>query len=221
MGTNDGSLSGDPAVAAQLVKDFFDNYRHWTEQVSHIVDKSIEINKQVSSFHERLLLLSFGTIGISVSALLTLASKFASNPSAKHVFTYYVAPSWVLLLLSAMMCRNVMVSTIEANRRMVEDVTRKILSYNLTQVRRSLLQMSKAFSGTMTVDSVTKDAATVFAESVSKTDSHLEQIQKESESSQLSSVSKVSRWQSRLSVFFMQAALVLLAIAAIKFFLAT
>jgi len=220
MSTNDGGLSGDPAVAAKLFDEFFEKYRHWTEQFSHITDKSIELNKQVFSFHERLLLLSLGTIGISVSALLALVPKLSASPVAKQVFTHYVAPSWVLLLLSAMMCRNVMAATIEANRRMLEDLTRKIWSYNLNQVQRTLSHMSKAFTGAVTVDSVTKDAPTMFGEKASEVRGFVQQIQQEQPNAKTLSVeTTASKWQSRLSVVLMQVALVLLCIAAIKFFL--
>ena len=219
MPPEDGKISGDPAVVSQLFRDFFELYRQWLDRLAAVTDRAMEVNKQIISLNERLMLLNLGTIGISVSALISLGTKVASNPAARHAFVRYVAPSWVLLLLSAMMCRNVMVFTIGANRKLLEDWTQRVTSFNIVQMQRSVLKMSKALTGTITVNSVSHDVSAMFAETAKEAENVLEQLKKGPGPPVTPFDNRASKWQARLSVLFMQIALILLCIAAIKLFL--
>jgi hypothetical protein len=218
MPPEEGHVHGDPNIAPQVFRDFFELYRGFIEQVGVITDKAMDVNKQVSSFHERLMLVDFGTIGISVSALISLTSKISTNPAARHTFAQYVAPAWVLLLASTMMCRNVMALTVGANRKMLEEWSQKVGSYNIVQAMRTLMKMSNTLSGVITVDSESRDVSAYFADEAKKVQVFLQEQAKIPVPS-LSAIEQPGKWQSRLAVITMQIALILLGVAAIKLFL--
>lgn len=211
---------GDPAVANKLFSDFHELYRQWVDHASELTDKSFDVNKQVASFHERLMLLDIGMLGISISALISLGTRVASNPAAKHTFVWYVAPSWVLLLLSVTACRNVMAFCIEGNRVMLQNWVAKLESYNLQQLYRIITKLAANLSGSVTIDNAPRDVSVIFSDSAKLVQAALEN-QNKTHTPTLSAGSSYSKWQSKTAVLSMQIALVLLGIAAIKLFLST
>lgn len=139
---------GDPAAVTGLFKEFNEWHRLFAEDLGTVADKAMELNKQISSFHERQLLVNIGIIGISVSALISLIAKISANTAAKHIFVSYVAPAWVLLFVSVWTCRNVMAFTLRINRAILQDWAKRIENYHLQQVARSVTKLSKALQGT-------------------------------------------------------------------------
>jgi hypothetical protein len=65
------------------VSAVFDNFRSsmrsYMDSVTTSVEKATDVNKQFSAFHERLLLIDLGTIGLSVTALTSVASKICDD----------------------------------------------------------------------------------------------------------------------------------------------
>jgi hypothetical protein len=218
MPPEEPKVSGDPAVASKLFSDFHELYRQWLDRASELTDKSFDLNKQVSSFHERLMLLDIGILGISISALISLGTRFASNPAARHIFVWYVAPSWVLLLLSVTACRNVMAFCIEGNRVMLQDWVAKLESYNLRQLYRTVTKLAANLSGSVTIDNAPRDVSGMFSDSAKLVQTALEN-QDKTPAPTSSAGGKYSKWQSQIAVLSMQIALVLLGIAAIRLFL--
>jgi hypothetical protein len=190
------------------------------DHTSELTDKGFDLNKQVSSFHERLMLLDIGMLGISISALISLGTRFASNPAARHTFVWYVAPSWVLLLLSVTACRNVMAFCIEGNRVMLQNWAVKLESYNLQQLYRTVTKLAANLSGSVTIDNAPRNVSTMFSDSAKLVQTALEN-QNKTPAPTSSAGSNYSKWQFKIAVLSMQIALVLLGVAAIKLFLAS
>jgi hypothetical protein len=190
------------------------------DHTSELTDKGFDLNKQVSSFHERLMLMDIGMLGISISALISLGTRFASNPAARHTFVWYVAPSWVLLLLSVTACRNVMAFCIEGNRVMLQNWAVKLESYNLQQLYRTVTKLAANLSGSVTIDNAPRNVSTMFSDSAKLVQTALEN-QNKTPAPTSSAGSNYSKWQSKIAVLSMQIALVLLGVAAIKLFLAS
>ncbi|MGA8312149.1 MAG: hypothetical protein WB755_19105 [Terriglobales bacterium] len=93
-----GFVVTDPARAADLFNQFHTAYRQYIDDWSARVEKGSDINKQVSTFYERILFIDLGTLSLSVTAISTLASRISASVSVKHAFLWLVVPAWVLLL---------------------------------------------------------------------------------------------------------------------------
>ena len=78
----------------------------WADITAKALDTALEANKQLSAFYERLLLLNTGTIGVSVSALLSFGSKAGSLGHAKYFIVVFVSLAWALLLLSIVFAKD-------------------------------------------------------------------------------------------------------------------
>ena len=86
-------IFGDPAAVTGLFKEFNEWYRLFAQDLGTAADKAIDLNKDIASLHERLLLINIGTIGISLSALISLGGRITGNLTARHIFVWYVAPA--------------------------------------------------------------------------------------------------------------------------------
>src|SRR6202035_836942 len=93
-------LTGDPATVAQLFKDFRGYYGAYVDHVESVVDRSFDLNKQISSFHERLILICIGTLGLSITALTAFIPKLQSDHFPRPTFIEFVVPAWILLFIS-------------------------------------------------------------------------------------------------------------------------
>jgi|HubBroStandDraft_6_1064221.scaffolds.fasta_scaffold115257_2 hypothetical protein len=81
-------LTGHSATVAQLFKDFRGYYGAYVDHVESVVDKSFDVNKQISSFHERLILICIGTLGLSITAL-TAFIPFRRPHHSPHRFSFF------------------------------------------------------------------------------------------------------------------------------------
>jgi len=215
------NISGDPAVLKELFAEFNQWYRYYLESVATMTEKAMNFNQQVSSFHERLLLIALGTIGISLSAMISFAAKLSTDPSARKVFIHWVAPAWILLILSAVMSRNVMAFVLRINRALFTEWQKVVNNYHVNQIGLSLTKMSKHVTGALTVDSKPRPVAEIFEE-LSRNAQHTFDVAKAASLELvIRSDSKQLKYQGVISVWSMQIALVLLCVAAIRFFLVT
>jgi hypothetical protein len=219
MSDEHDQIFGDPAIVAPLFKEFNEWHRLFAEDLDTVTEKAVEMNKQIGAFHERQLLVSIGTIGISLSALISLGTKISINPAAKHIFVFYVAPAWVLLFMCVWACRNVMAFTLRINKAILEEWANRLETYHLQQVTRSVTKLSKAVHGTVIMDSTPRDLSAVFADLAKLVTEQFAQqkhtmlgVAAKSDAAQL-------MWQSRIAVWTMFIGLSLLCIAAIKLFL--
>jgi hypothetical protein len=183
-----------------------------------VAEKAVDLNKDISSFHERLFLIALGTVGLSVTALISLGPKFSSSPAARLTFIHYVAPAWILLLLSAWASRNVMMFMLRINKGILEEWMKRIDSYHLQEVGISISKLSKALSGKIVVESKLQDVSALFGEAGKAIREAANQNIPPLKST-LEADQKRSKRRSVIAVWSMQIALVLLGIAAIRLFL--
>jgi hypothetical protein len=120
-------LTGDPAVLNEL----FAEWRDWSQQhvnyAGLIFKGASEFNKQIAAFHERLLLISLGTIGLSVTALTAYIPKIPSSVYfPRHIFVWLIAPAWMLLMVSTLLSVTVIAHTIVANRVLLVDLRKLV-----------------------------------------------------------------------------------------------
>jgi hypothetical protein len=112
-----------------------------------------------------------------------------------------------------------MAYTVESNRKMLEDWTRRVGGYNIVQAMRSLVKMSQVLTGTITVNSEPHDASAYFSDQAKKIQGLLEE-QANAPGPFLTSIQNLAgKWQSRLAVIAMQIGLIFLGIGAIRLFL--
>jgi hypothetical protein len=212
-------IVGDPAAVTGLFKEFNEWYRLYVQHLGTVADKAIDLNKDIAAFHERLLLVNIGTIGISLSALISLGGRIAGNLTARHILVWYVAPAWVLLFLSVGLCRNVMAFALRINKAILTDWMKRLESYHLQQVARSVTKLSAALHGTVTIGSTPQNVSTIFADLAKA----LQEQVANDQQALLAAVTKADalqlKWQSRAAGWVMLIALILLCAAAIKLFL--
>jgi len=82
-----GQVFGESQSAGDAFRQFHERYRYYIDQNGALTEKTFELNKQIISLYERLLLIAVGTIGLSITAFITLAGKFPSHVS-RHAFVW-------------------------------------------------------------------------------------------------------------------------------------
>src|SRR4029077_18963565 len=219
MASENEKVYGDPVKVGGLLQEFFEWYRLYITDAGMVVDKVTEFHKQISSFHERLLLVALGTVGISVSALISLVPKIPTTPATKLTFVFCVAPAWILLLISALTSRNVMAYTLRINRALLEDWSKRVDGYHVQRVVQSLTKLANAVSGTVNVGSNAQDVSASLLEARKNVQEAMEKQKDISLPSFISFDANHMKWQSKIAVWAMQLALVLLCVAAIRLFL--
>jgi hypothetical protein len=214
----------DPARAADLFNQFHIAYRQYIDDWSVRVEKASDINKQVSTFYERILFIDLGTLSLSVTAISTLASRISASVSVKHTFLWLVVPAWILLLFSTFACRHAMATILTLNRSIYDEWFNLTLTYNLQAVSRYLGQLAGVLNGTVRV----ADADVNFGELFKNFADMTQKIVSDDDKSKLKAavegaVAKGAdlKFIGGGAVLSMQVALTLLGIAAVRLFLAS
>jgi hypothetical protein len=206
--------------AQDLFKQFHEWYRIYLDQNGAHTDKAFELNKQIASIYERLLLIDVGTIGLSITAFVTLAGKF--SPSApRHVFVWLIGTAWGLMFVSAMLFSAAIIHVTSANSILFKKWRVLLGTYHMQMLTTSLIRLSKALSGSIRVGEEDFDAKGLFAKFAAEIQEALKTAEAERAKvvDDTSNVSQVGR-MARMATITMQLGFVLLCIAAIKAFLA-
>jgi hypothetical protein len=194
------------------------------DALSTSFERASDLNKQLSAFHERLLLIDLGTIGLSVTALTSVASKVAMVGFRKYLIVVLVGLAWCLLLLSAFMCRAIMNDYLAANRKLYEEWRLTVFDSIHERISVDFQRLSLAFQGTIQSEDKTVDPAAVFndaaaairSQSAEAKRAHLEKTLQTGGAKE-----SLSTGQSSLhAIHYMQYAMVLLALAAITLVIA-
>jgi hypothetical protein len=231
-------MSEDPTVDVPAPQPFtydaakfeqlFDNLRSSMQgnldTLSTSFERASDLNKQLSAFHERLLLIDLGTIGLSVTALTSVASKVAMVGFRKYLIVVLVGLAWCLLLLSAFMCRSIMNDYLAANRKLYEEWRLTIFESIHLRISVDFQRMCLAFKGTIQVEGKTVDPAAVFNEAAAAIRSqsaeakraHLEKTLQTGGAKESLSTGETSQHAIR----YMQWALMLLALSAMALIIA-
>ncbi len=147
---------------SKLLENFRGSTREYLGFCSEAFESARDLNKQLFSFHERLLLIDLGTIGLSVTALTSVASKAAVIGWRKYLIMTLVGFAWGALLMSAFLCRAVMNDYLGANRKLYNEWLANGLELTGGSVANDLRRLPLAFRGTFQFQGELTDAATLF-----------------------------------------------------------
>jgi len=147
--------------AAEEFRLFHDRYRFYVEQNGALTEKAFELNKQIISSHERMLLIAVGTIGLSITAFMTLVGKFPTY-SFKHVLAWCISCAWILLFISAMCYRAAIAHTLLANSKLYKHWAALLQTYHSQMFATSLTKLSRALKGEVDVAGESKDVEDLF-----------------------------------------------------------
>jgi hypothetical protein len=205
-----------------LTADFHEKAGAFLDYATKTVDKGFDLNKQISAFHERLTLVSFGTLSLSITALTALIPKVAGASFPRHSFVKFVIPAWILLFVSIVFSRAVMGHILVASRQLLDQWKGLGEAHTVKGLVRAVTELSQKVSGTTVVDGKEQAVADTLADVAKKLDSYIhvptdldvEKVRKAAERT-----AKSVKWLSTVAVLSLEAALVLLGIAAIKLFL--
>jgi hypothetical protein len=202
--------------------NFYEKAGAFVDYASNVVDKGFDFNKQISAFHERLTLVSFGTLSLSITALTGLIPKIAGASFPRHPFVKFVVPAWILIFVSIVFSRAVMGHILVANRQLMDQWKGLGDTHNIKQLSRSISELSQKASGTVVVDGKEQPAADTLAGFAKSLDSFIH-VPTDLEVAQVGKAAKRTaksvKWLSSMAVLSLEAALILLGIAAIKLFL--
>jgi len=206
----------------ELFNEFRDKHGAFIDHFAAVVDKGFDINKQISSLHERLMLISLGTLGLSITALTAFIPKLPGVNFPRHTFVYFVVPAWILLFVTVTCCRSVMVQVVNANKSLADQWRQQAETYNIKEIWLSLIKLSRAIPGVIQFEGKEQNAGAVFAELAAKIGECVPKDMELQTTTILEASNKLSnqiRIQSRVGMLSMQIGMLLLGIAAIKLFL--
>jgi hypothetical protein len=208
----------DTRRAETLFARFHEWYRFYITQAALQTDKAIEINKQIASSYERLLLIDVGAIALSISAFMSLAGKFPSHAS-RYPFVWLVGLAWVSLFASAILLSAAIIHTIAANAILLQTWNSLLQTYHSQVLSTSLIHLSKALTGKVRVGDEDHDVPKLFSELAAK----VKEEGAAREAERLKTIGGAKSPAGRLSQVarvLMQLGFVLLCVAAIRGFFA-
>ena len=211
-------INFDAAKFSQLLDNLRSSMRRNQDSISTSFEKASDLNKQLSAFHERLLVIDLGTIGLSVTALTSVASKVAMVGFRKYLVIVLVGLAWCLLLMSAFLCRAIMNDYLAANRKLYEEWRLAVFESHGEHISQDMLRFSTALTGTIQMEDKTVDAATLFQNAATDIRSAFAEARREHVEKTLQTggaKESLSTGQaSQHAIHYMQWALMLLALSA-------
>jgi|SRR5882724_4168226 len=205
----------DPAVVAELFKQLQSWQRQRIDDTADLTDRAMDINKQLSAYFERILLLDLGTLGVSVTALTALIPKLSTVSFPRHSFLWLIIPAWFLLLCSVFMCRYAMVMLVISNQSLFHRLKTLTDSYTVQRLFVNMRKLATALQGSEASGKI--GVAADMAEKLLQEDS--KQIS-ETIGQPVVQTSSGVRFCSRWVVITLEVALILLSVFAIRLFLA-
>ena len=217
-------INFDEAKFSPLFDNVRSSMRNNLDSFSTSIEKASDLNKQQSAFHERILLIDLGTIGLSVTALTSVASKVAMIGLRKYLVVVLVVIAWGLLLLSAFLCRSIMNDLLAANRKLYEAWRLTVFESHGSLISQDFLRLSSALTGTIQMEDKTVDAAAFLRNAATEMRStftearraHLEKTLQTGGAKESVSTGRASQ----RAIQYMQWGLILLALAAIALVIA-
>jgi hypothetical protein len=210
-----------PFTLDQARLDFlFGNMRKslddWASVTTKALDTALDVNKQLSAFYERLLLLNIGMIGVSVSALLSFGSRAGALGHAKYFIVVFVALAWALLLLSIVLCRRIMMHIITANKKLYTSWYSNALDFNGSVISSDAARVATAMKGTIDVDGVQVDPTARFNELAQMMREKFEEARAVVASGGPQNIDvTTAAGEGKRAIIYMQYALLLMGVAAI------
>jgi hypothetical protein len=217
--TLEGPQGSTDDVSLGHYAEFRERQGEYIDHVAKVVDKSFDLNKQISSFHERLILICLGTIGLTVTALTSFMPKIPVVTFPRHTFVWYIVPAWILLFISMTYSRSVMAILVIANAALLEEWKVAAESYNIKQMWLCLVKLSSTAQGTVKTGDKERSASSMFAEFADRVNKCVPEL--DHNKIDLAAGKRVNRikTQSVIATVSMQIGMILLCISAVKLFL--
>lgn len=130
------------------VDELFNSFRVYREDSTVALDKATDANRDLASFNEKLMLLSLGTIGLSVSALISFVTKFALSGTHKVLVITLASAAWGMLLVAAILFRRLVSECMAANQKILFEWLNAMKEYNGSSISFRGRRVGLAFSGT-------------------------------------------------------------------------
>jgi hypothetical protein len=131
---------------SEHVTTLFDLRESSIEYDAKVLEKSIDLNKQISQFFERMMFISLGTLALSITSLVSLAAK-NPLPAARGVFIYFVIPAWILLLLSIFSARNMMLMLFRSTNHFILQISTLGSTHYKQAIMRTISRMTPLLFG--------------------------------------------------------------------------
>lgn len=208
-------VSSDPALLAEIFKQLQLWQRQRIDDTAHLTDRAMDLNKQLSAYFERILLLALGTLGVSVTALTALIPKLSAVPFPRGSFLWLIVPAWLFLLCSVFMCRYAMIMLVISNKSLYEQLKTLTDTYTVQRLFVNMRKLAGALQGHES--SARIGVAADMAEKLWKDDA--EGANQKTNQPALEAQAGV-KFCSRWVVLTLEIALILLCIFAIRLFLA-
>jgi hypothetical protein len=183
--------------------------------------KMNEANKDLAQFYERLMLLALGSIGLSVSALISFVSRFPLNGIHKVIVVSLASTSWIFLFISAMYCRSVISDCMASNRHLLNKWMTELSDGHASAIGFHMQRMGTVFTGTAVVGGEIYDPKEVLAEGAKE----LVALFDTKEKARLKKVIEETKFdtkdtsrRARVAVLLLHWALLLLAITSVVVF---
>ena len=215
----EGPPESPDSVSLGHYAEFRERHGEYIDHVAKVVDKSFDLNKQISSFHERLVLICLGTIGLSVTALTSFMPKIPAVTFPRHTFVWYIVPAWILLFLSMTYSRAVMGNLVLANGALLEEWKAAADTYNIRQMWLCLVKLSSTAQGTLKIGDKERSASSMFAKLADAANKCVPEIDHAKTNALVGRRASRIKIQSTIAVASMQIGMILLSISAVKLFL--
>jgi hypothetical protein len=214
-------LKYDPEKFERRMDNLLGSFRAYREDSATAFGKAADANKEIASFYEKLMLLGLGTIGLSVTALISFVSKFALTGSHKIVIVSLASVAWGLLFVSAFLCSRVIFGFMAANKRLLYQWLINTSDDNCASIMLHISNLGNVFSGTSSRDGEPYDPKTELSKLATDTknlfeSSDKEHLRKAMEQLKLQppQMGKFGGW----AVVLLQSAFLLLAITTVALF---
>ena len=215
------TFSYDPAKFETFVENLLGSYRTYREDSAVAFGKMTDMNKEIAAFNEKLMLLSLGTIGLSVSALITFVSRFPLVGAHKIIIIVFASTAWGMLLISASCFRSVIADCMMANKKLLYEWISTMQDVHGSAIKFHSKRVGTAFTGTLVHDGALIDPKEVFAKLAEQTETYFQSAEVQHYKNVLAQIKvqpELTGKVSKSALVLLQVALLLLAITAIVLF---
>jgi hypothetical protein len=191
------------------------SFRNCLSDSHTALDKAMDLNKQIYQFYERILLIDTGTIGVSVSVLLSSNRHLSDLGHIKVVVLIAVILGWLSLLLSILYCRLAINYSMNGNRDLFHRWRNDSDKLNALMMGSDTQRLATAFKGNLVVDGKEVEAATKIRELGEMMKSKIAEVVTAREEQEGQADLSDSRRHGLFAINFMQIGLILLGVSAV------
>ena len=189
--------------------------RNWLAESHTALDRATDLNKQIFLYYERILLIDTGTLGVSVSVILSTNRHLSELGHAKVVVLVAVILGWMFLLFSILYCRVTITYSMNANRDLFHQWRNESDKLNSIMMGSDVERIGCSFKGNLVVDGKEVEAATMIKELGNTMRAKIAEVVATREAQEGKADLSDSRRHGRWAINCMQIGLILLGISAV------